>query len=178
MGFSLNCLNCYIDKLIFMLLALIRFDRSWQFDIFCNFNFIILCQQSYKAVRIISFGIKYILVQKIGIFDIYFTFQIYRSTCSLWLIMFRARIQCRWNFETWIAWCCYATSYTYMKVELKFASRLYNRDYPKKFVTNILSEVKFTKRNKALIKQRSTPKVKILYFVTNYNPAVPNLKGV
>ena len=62
--------------------------------------------------------------------------------------------------------------------KLNFANRLHDRGYPKEFVTNILSEVKFTERNNALNKQRKTSKRKLLPFVTTYNPAVSNIKGV
>ena len=59
-----------------------------------------------------------------------------------------------------------------------FAERLYNRGYPKMFVTKILKEVSFTGRQEALKTNKRTSKRKLLPFITTYNPAVPNIKSI
>ena len=58
-----------------------------------------------------------------------------------------------------------------------FRSRLHARGYPDTLVNKTLSEVKFEKRKSAL-QQKKRTYIKILPFVTQYHPAVPNLKKV
>ena len=58
-----------------------------------------------------------------------------------------------------------------------FKTRLQNRDYPARIVEKHLSEIKFSDREMSLAQKKKTavPK-KILPFVTQYHPALPNLK--
>ena len=55
-----------------------------------------------------------------------------------------------------------------------FKTHLMERGYPQNFINNTLSEVKFQERTQALV-QRNKTKKRILPFVTQYHPAVPNL---
>ena len=57
----------------------------------------------------------------------------------------------------------------------QFKSRLHDRGYPDTLVYKVLSEVKFEDR-KSAIQQRESTHEKIIPFVTQYHPAVPNLK--
>ena len=57
----------------------------------------------------------------------------------------------------------------------QFKSRLHVRGYPDSLVNKVLSEVKFEKRKSALQQKEKTHK-KILPFVTQHHPAVPNLE--
>ena len=59
----------------------------------------------------------------------------------------------------------------------QFKSRLHERGYPDTLVYKVLSEVKFEDR-KSAIQQREKTHKKILPFVTQYHPAVPNLKNI
>ena len=59
----------------------------------------------------------------------------------------------------------------------KLKTHLMERGYPRNFIYNTLSEVKFEVRKRALLKQNNTKK-QILPFVTQYHPAVPNLKEI
>ena len=47
--------------------------------------------------------------------------------------------------------------------------------YPQNFINNALSEVRFEQRTQALL-QRNEAKKRVLPFITQYHPAVPNLK--
>ena len=58
-----------------------------------------------------------------------------------------------------------------------FRSRLHVRGYPDNLVNKVLSEVKFEERKSALL-QGITAHNRILPFVTQYHPAVTNLKKV
>ena len=58
-----------------------------------------------------------------------------------------------------------------------FKTHLMERGYPQNFINNTLSEVKFQERTQALV-QRNKTKKRILPFVTQYHPAVPNLKEI
>ena len=58
-----------------------------------------------------------------------------------------------------------------------FKSRLYARGYPDGLVNKVLSEVKFEERKLALQQNKRTHN-RILPFVTQYHPAVPNLKKI
>ena len=57
-----------------------------------------------------------------------------------------------------------------------FKTRLQNRDYPARIVEKHLSEIKFSDRKMSLAQKRKTAQKKILPFVTQYHPALPNLK--
>ena len=59
----------------------------------------------------------------------------------------------------------------------KFKKHLIERGYPQNFINNALSEVKFQKRTQALLQPNETKK-RISPFVTQYHPAVPNLKEI
>ena len=58
-----------------------------------------------------------------------------------------------------------------------FRSRLHVRGYPDNLVNKVLSEVKFEERKPALLQKIRAHK-RILPFVTQYHPAVTNLKNV
>ena len=57
-----------------------------------------------------------------------------------------------------------------------FRTRLQNRDYPARIVEKHLSEIKFSDREMSLAQKNKTAPKKILPFVTQYHPALPNLK--
>ena len=59
----------------------------------------------------------------------------------------------------------------------KTLTHLMERGYPKKFINNTLSGVKFEGRKRALLQQNNAKK-QILPFITQYHPAVPNLKEI
>ena len=59
----------------------------------------------------------------------------------------------------------------------KFKKHLMERGYPQNFINNALSEVKFQKRTQALLQPNETKK-RISPFVTQYHPAVLNLKEI
>ena len=59
-----------------------------------------------------------------------------------------------------------------------FSTRLKNRDYPATTVEKHLSEVIFADRKKALEQRNKNVSKKILPFVTQYQPALPNLKNI
>ena len=56
-----------------------------------------------------------------------------------------------------------------------FKKHLLERGYPQNLIKNTLSEVKFQERTQALL-QRNKTKKRILPFITQYHPAVPNFK--
>ena len=56
-----------------------------------------------------------------------------------------------------------------------FKIRLQNRGYPARIVEKHLSEIKFSNREVSLAQKNKTAR-KILPFVTQYHPALPNLK--
>ena len=58
-----------------------------------------------------------------------------------------------------------------------FKAKLLERGYPENFIKNILSEVNFEDRGKALLQKEKENK-RILPFVTQYQPSVPNLKQI
>ena len=58
-----------------------------------------------------------------------------------------------------------------------FKERLTERGYPINFVENALSEVKHEGRKQSLAKKQKEPE-RILPFVTQFHPAVPNLKQI
>ena len=57
-----------------------------------------------------------------------------------------------------------------------FKTRLQNRGYPARIVEKHLSEIKFSDREMSLAQKHKTARKKILPFVTQYHPALPNLK--
>ena len=59
----------------------------------------------------------------------------------------------------------------------KFKTRLCERGYPDNLINNILGEIRFVERKSALQEKQKMRK-DILPFVTQYNPAVPNLKNI
>ena len=59
-----------------------------------------------------------------------------------------------------------------------FSTRLKNRDYPNTTVEKHISEVNFSDRKKALEQRNKNARKKILPFVTQYHPALPNLKKI
>ena len=59
-----------------------------------------------------------------------------------------------------------------------FSTCLKNRDYPATTVEKHLSEVIFADRKKALEQRNKNVSKKILPFVTQYQPALPNLKNI
>ena len=68
-----------------------------------------------------------------------------------------------------------SSQFTFEENMRNFKPRLQNRDYPARTVEKHLSEVnKFSDREMSLA-QKNTPK-KIMPFVTQYHPALPNLK--
>ena len=58
-----------------------------------------------------------------------------------------------------------------------FKTRLRERGYPENLVQRTLSEVQFENRKLALL-QKPKENIRILPFVTQYHPAVPNLKQI
>ena len=67
---------------------------------------------------------------------------------------------------------------TFQQNMRNFATRLKNRDYPATTVEKHPSEVIFTDRKKALEQRNKNAPKKILPFVTQYHPALPNLKNI
>ena len=59
----------------------------------------------------------------------------------------------------------------------KFKSRLHLRGYPDNLVSTVLSEMKFEER-KSTLQQKETTHKKILPFVTQYHPAVSDIKKI
>ena len=57
-----------------------------------------------------------------------------------------------------------------------FKTRLQNRGYPARIVAKHLPEIKFSDREMSLAQKDKTAQRKILPFVTQYHPALPNLK--
>jgi len=57
-----------------------------------------------------------------------------------------------------------------------FKTRLPNRGYPARIVEKHLSEIKFSVRKMSLAQKDKTAQKKILPFVTQYHPALLNLK--
>ena len=57
----------------------------------------------------------------------------------------------------------------------KFEKHLMERGHPQTFINNALSEVRFEQRTQALLPRNETKK-RILPFITQDHPAVPNLK--
>jgi len=56
--------------------------------------------------------------------------------------------------------------------------RVKNRGYPAVTVEKHLSEIKFSERETSLTNRNRTARKKIIPFVTQYHPALPNLKEI
>ena len=59
-----------------------------------------------------------------------------------------------------------------------FKTRPQNRDYPARIVEKHLTEIKFSDREMSRAQKNKTAPKKILPFVTQYHPALPNLKDI
>ena len=59
-----------------------------------------------------------------------------------------------------------------------FKKRLIDRGYPQTLIENLLSDIKFTERESALMKHNNREEKEILPFVTQYQPSVSTLKEV
>ena len=59
-----------------------------------------------------------------------------------------------------------------------FKKRLIDRGYPQTMIENLLSDIKFTERESALLKHNNKEEKEILPFVTQYQPSVSTLKEV
>ena len=73
--------------------------------------------------------------------------------------------------------CQEVNEFAVISSDYKLHSLLHARGYPDTLVDKTLSEVKFEERKSAL-QQKKRTNLKILPFVTQYHPAVPNLKKV
>ena len=69
-----------------------------------------------------------------------------------------------------------SSQFTFEENMSNFKTRLQNRDYPARIVEKHLSEIKFSDREMSLAQKNKTALKKILPFVTQYHPALPNLK--
>ena len=65
----------------------------------------------------------------------------------------------------------------YEDIIKKFKTRFRERGYPDNLINNVLREIRFKERKSALREEQKMRK-DILPFVTQYNPAVPNLKNI
>ena len=59
-----------------------------------------------------------------------------------------------------------------------FKTRLKNRGYPNEFLEKHLFEVNFKDRKRSLENKDKSTKKKILPFITQYHPALPNVKNI
>ena len=69
-----------------------------------------------------------------------------------------------------------SSQFTFEENTSNFKTRLQNRDYPARIVEKHLSEIEFSDRKMSLAQKNKTVQKKILPFVTQYHPALPNLK--
>ena len=69
-----------------------------------------------------------------------------------------------------------SSQFTFEENMSNFKTRLQNRDYPARIVEKHLSQIKFSDRVMSLAQKNKTAPTKILPFVTQYHPALPNLK--
>ena len=60
----------------------------------------------------------------------------------------------------------------------RFKKHRMERGYPQNFIDNSLSGVKFPQRTQALLQRNETKRKRILPSITQYHPAVPNLKEI
>ena len=65
-------------------------------------------------------------------------------------------------------------------IQFKFKKKKKRLDkgYPQTFIKNLLSEIKFTKRESKLLKQNNKEGKEILPFVTQYQPSLSTIKEV
>ena len=68
-----------------------------------------------------------------------------------------------------------SSQFTFEENMSNFKARLQNRDYPARIVEKHLSEIKFSDREMSQAQKNKTAPKKILPFVTQYHPALPNL---
>ena len=59
-----------------------------------------------------------------------------------------------------------------------FTKSLIDRGYSQTMIENLLSDIKFTERESALLKHNNKEEKEILPFVTQYQPSVSTLKEV
>ena len=59
-----------------------------------------------------------------------------------------------------------------------FKNHLIDRGYPQTMIKNLLSDIKFTERESALLKHNNKEEKEILPFVTPYQPSMSALKEV
>ena len=69
-----------------------------------------------------------------------------------------------------------SSQFTFEENMSNFKTPLQNRDYPARSVEKHLSEIKFSDRELSLAQKNKTASKKMLPFVTQYHPALPNLK--
>jgi len=69
-----------------------------------------------------------------------------------------------------------SSQFTFGENMSNFKTRLQNRDYPARIVEKHLSEIEFSDRKLSLAQKNKTVQKKILPFVPQYQPALPNLK--
>ena len=69
-----------------------------------------------------------------------------------------------------------SSQFTFEENIRNFKTHPQNRDYPARIVEKHLSEIKFSDREMSLAQKNKTARKKILPFVTQYHPALPNLK--
>ena len=69
-----------------------------------------------------------------------------------------------------------SSTFTFEENVSNFKTLLQNRDYPARIVEKHLLEIKFSDREISLEQKNKTAPKKILPFVTQYHPALPNLK--
>ena len=67
---------------------------------------------------------------------------------------------------------------TFNKNMQSFKTRLKNRGYPNEFLEKHLFEVNFKDRKRSLGNKDKSTKKKILPFITQYHPALPNVKNI
>ena len=67
---------------------------------------------------------------------------------------------------------------TFNKNMQSFKTRLKNRGYPNEFLEKHLFEVNFKDRKGSLENKDKSTKKKILPFITQYRPALPNVKNI
>ena len=68
---------------------------------------------------------------------------------------------------------------TFEEIISNFEQRLIDRGYPQTMIKkNLLSDIKFTERESALLKHNNKEEKEILPFVTQYQPSVSTLKEV
>lgn len=69
-------------------------------------------------------------------------------------------------------------TYTFEENISNFKKRLIDRGYPQTMIEDLLSDIKFTERESALMKHNNKEEKEILPFVTQYQPSVSTLKEV